>query len=97
MLEKIKVLLGITDTSKDALISILLDKSIEYAIAYTHNHQCIPYIQGALIDMTVYTFNRLGTEGLTGESYSGVNFSYTDDFPPQLLRQLNAYRKVRVV
>lgn len=37
MLEKVKVLLGLTDSTKDDLLNVLLEGCVEEAINYTHN------------------------------------------------------------
>ena len=36
MLEKVKLLLGITDNSKDDLLTFLIEQAIEEVMAYTH-------------------------------------------------------------
>ena len=38
MLDNIKTLLGLNDSSKDELLTILLEQAIEEAINYTHNN-----------------------------------------------------------
>ena len=96
MLEQIKLLIGLTDNSKDFILSILINRAIEEAINYTHNN-CIQELEGAICNMVVYAYNRLGTEGVNSESYSGVSFGYSQDYPESILRQLKAHRKVRVL
>lgn len=64
MLEQLKTILGLTDNSKDTLLTLLYNEAVEEAIAFTHNEDCIPMIQSTLIKMTVVLYNRLGTEGL---------------------------------
>lgn len=97
MLQKIKNLLGITDASKDTQLQIMIDSAIEEAIAYTHNPKCIPCIESAIVDMVLYKYNRLGTAGLSGESYNSTSYSYTSEYPASILNVLNAHRKVRTI
>lgn len=97
MLDKIKVLLGLTDDTKDTLLTILIEQAIEEAIDYTHNEECINKINSTIIEMVVYKYNRIGTEGLNSEGYSGVSFSYTTDYPESIMRALRAKRKVRTI
>ncbi len=93
MLEKVKVLLGLTNNSKDDLLTILIEQAIEEAIAYTHN-DCVDELNTSIIQMVVYKYNRLGTEGVENEGYSGVSFSYSADYPESILRGLRAKRKL---
>lgn len=97
MLDKIKVLLGLTDETKDTLLTILIEQAIEEAIDYTHNEECINTINSTIIQMVVYKYNRIGTEGLDSEGYSGVSFAYTADYPESIMRALKAKRRIRTV
>ena len=97
MLSKLKLLLNITDNSKDELLLLLIDKASGQAINYTHNPHCIPFLESTVMDMVVFNYNRLSTEGLNSESYSGVSFSYINEYPETILSCLRAYRKLRVL
>ena len=85
MLEKLKMLLGIDDASKDTRLSLLLEQAEDEAIAYTNNNNIADNL---IIQMAIYKYNRLGTEGLNSENYSGVSFNYMDDYPENLVKQL---------
>lgn len=97
MLSRIKKMLSptITDNTQDELLQLLMQQSIEEAINYTHNDN-ICELEGCICNMVVYNFNRLGTEGLNSEGYSGVSYGYSSDYPESILRQLKAHRKVRM-
>ena len=60
MLEKIKLMLGLTDTTKDDLLNVLIDITTSEAIAYTHNEK-IAELETAIIMMVIYKYNRIGT------------------------------------
>ena len=94
MLEKIKILLGINDSSKDELLTVLLDQAIEEAENYTHNN-CLTGLESTICRMVVYNYNRISTEGVNSESYSGVSYSYSADYPENIMRVLKAHRKIR--
>lgn len=96
MLDSIKKLLGINDASKDEILMILFQRAINEAKNYTHNNSIKDY-ENVIDDMVIYNYNRLGTEGLDSESYSGVNFKYSSDYPESILRQLRSHRKVMVI
>lgn len=93
MLEKLKTLLGISDNDKDLLLEVLISQSTEYYRDFTHSDvDCEPLI----MELAIFRYNRIGTEGLNSESYSGVTFNYSD-LPESLMRQLISHRKIRVV
>ena len=96
MLEKVKLLLGLADNTKDDLLTLLIEQAIEEAIVYTHN-ECVDELNTSIIQMVVYKYNRIGTEGVDSEGYSGVSFQYTSDYPENIMRGLRAKRKVVLV
>lgn len=96
MLMKVKLLLGLTDNSKDDLLTILIDVAIDEAMAYTHR-ECVEGLETSIIQMVVYKYNRIGTEGVDNESYSGVSFAYSTDYPESIMRSLRSKRKVVVL
>lgn len=95
MIEDIKLLLGITDASKDNLLNLLLDNATEFAVSYTKNRD-VEGLRGCIQRIVIYDYNRMNTEGLTSESYSGLNFNYAADYPEAVLKPLRAYRKVKI-
>lgn len=97
MLERIKLLLNITDESKDALLNELIDNATEFATNYTNNEAAIDSLNGTIIAMVIYDYNRMGTEGLTSENYSGVSFGYASGYSDDIMKQLKKYRKVKVI
>ena len=93
MLENIKLLLNINNDSKDALLLLLIQQAEDEAKDFTHRED-VCELQSTIEKMVVYNYNRLGTEGLNSESYSGVSYNYTTDYPEQILKMLKRYRKI---
>ena len=93
MLEKLKLMLNISTSEKDDLLTLLLDQAAETAINYTHNND-IDSLTPTILKMAVFDYNRLGTEGLDSEGYSGVSFNYADDYPETILRALRSKRRI---
>ena len=93
MLDKIKTLLGITADDKNDLLTLLIEQATEEAILFTHNDS-LEDLNTAIIKMVVYNYNRLGTEGVDSENYSGVSFNYSADYPDSIIRMLKAKRKL---
>lgn len=96
MLDNIKLLLGLTDNTKDDLLTLLINQATEEAIEYTNN-DCVKDLLTAIQRMVVYNYNRIGTEGVDSENYSGVSFAYAADYPDNIMRILKSKRKVRVL
>lgn len=94
ILETVKMLLGLTDSSKDGLLNVLIDGCIEEAESYTHNSDIATIAVNTIAQMAVYRYNRMGTEGLNSENYSGVSYSYSGDYPESIMRGLRMNRRV---
>lgn len=92
MIDKVKLLLGLTDSSKDKLIEVLIDGAVEDAVAITGNKYIQDELPNTIVKMVVYNYNRLGTEGLETESYSGVTYNYSNGYPQDILNTLNKKR-----
>lgn len=95
MLEQIKTLLGLDD-SKDDILSLLIEQATEEALAYTHQSNPNELFT-AIVKMVVYTYNRLGTEGVDAEGYSGVSFTYSSDYPDSIMRILRSKKKLLTI
>lgn len=93
MLDKLKLILSIKDDTKDDLLTLLIEQAIEEALNYTHQDS-IENLRSTIISMVVYKYNRLGTEGLDSEGYSGVSFGYSSDYPDSIMRALKSQRKL---
>lgn len=98
MLNKIKLIIGIdlVDTSKDTLLTLLIEQAEEFARNIIRSNNLCG-LSGVICKMVVYAYNRLGTEGLSSESYSGATFSYDSDLPEDILAQLRAKRHIGVI
>lgn len=96
MLKKLKILLGIADDSKDELLLILLDQCEEEVVNYTHNYE-LEKLENVIINLAIWKYNRIGSEGLNSENYSGVSFNYASEYPDSILKQLQAYRRIRTL
>lgn len=97
MIEEIKLLLG--DAAKnfsDAQIGLVLKMTLAEIEAYCK--RSIDYeLEVAAERITVIKLNRLNTEGLASQGYSGVNESYIDGYPADIQLLLDRKRKIRVI
>ena len=97
MLQRIKLLLNISDSSKDALLEELIENAEEYVATYCNNADAVTSLTSAIIQMVIQDYNRMGAEGLNSESYSGVSFNYQTTYSEDIMKQLRRYRKIGVI
>lgn len=97
ILAKVKLLLNITDESKDALLTELIENAEEYVVNYCNNAAAVDSLTSAIVAMVIQDYNTMGAEGLNSESYSGVSFSYQTAYSEDIMRQLRRYRKIGVI
>lgn len=97
MIEEIKLLLG--DAARyysDLQIGLVLKMTLAEIEAYCNRE--IDYELEMLAErITVIKLNRLNTEGLASQGYSGVSESYIDGYPADIQAALNRKRKIKVI
>ena len=95
LVERLKERLDENELSDDKLQAIIDDVTLE-VLADTNQPILNTQLESAVVSLSVITVNRLGTEGLASEGYSGVSTSYLDDVPPRVASILNANRRLGV-
>ena len=97
MLEEIKILLGDAASNySDAQISLCIKMALAEIQAYC-NRELDVELEIAAQRMAIIKLNRLNTEGLSSQSYSGVSESYIDGYPADIMAVLKRKRKIKVV
>lgn len=96
-LNNLKLLLNIADTSKDALLSLVYDGAASNFFEYTNQVEIPNAANSLIVKMAIVDYNRLGSQGLNSQSYSGVSESYINGYPADILSSLNKYRKLKVL
>lgn len=97
MIDEIKILLGDAAANfSDALISLCAKQSLAEVESYC-NRVADTELELVALRIAVIKLNRLNTEGLTAQSFSGVSESYIDGYPQDILTILNRKRKIKVV
>lgn len=97
MIEEIKVLLGDAASNyTDAQISLCLRYAKAEVEAYCRRELDIELEIVAQM-IAVIKLNRLNTEGLSSQSFSGVSESYINGYPADILAVLNRKRKIKVI
>ena len=95
LLERLKARLDDVEVPDIKLQAIVEDVTQE-VLADTNQSKLNAQLESAVISLSVVAVNRLGTEGLASEGYSGDSTSYLDDVPPRVASILNANRRLGV-
>lgn len=97
MLEKIKLLLGDAAANySDDLISLVINQTTDDVEIYC-NRQADTELETIIIKIAIIRLNRLNTEGLSSQSFSGVSESFIDGYPKEILDVLNRKRKIKTL
>ena len=97
MLDKIKILLGLTDDSKDDLLNILIALCKDEAVDFCNLTEYSNKLDSAIIAMVIERYNKLGTEGLSSVSTNGITEDYLTGYSEIVLSKLRKNRKVKCV
>lgn len=92
MLEEIKLRLNITNEEKDQFLLGLIFSCTEDAATFCNRATTDEILTPVIIEMVVESYNHLGAEGVTSQSYSGVSESYLDDYSAKVKRMLRNRR-----
>ncbi len=97
MIEEIKLLLGEAAANfSDAQIRLAYKLALAEVEAYC-KRDADAVLELAAENIAVIKLNRLNTEGLSAQSFSGVSESYIDGYPADIVAILNAKRKIKVI
>lgn len=97
MIEEIKLLLGAAaENYTDAQISLALKMAMAEVEDYC-NRELDTTLELLAQKIAIIKLNRLGSEGLAAQGYSGISESYIDGYPAEILAVLNRKRKIKVV
>ena len=97
MIEEIRILLGAAaDNFTEAQIGLCAKKALAEVEAYC-NRVADYELQEVAVRIAIIKLNRLNTEGLASQSFSGISESYVDGYPADILAILNRKRKIKVI
>lgn len=97
MIEEIKIMLGDSSGSySDAQIELAAKNAIIEVESYC-GRVLDAELEVAAMKIAVVNLNRLGAEGLSGQSYSGVSEQYVSGYPEEIMQVLRRKRKIKVV
>lgn len=91
MLERIKQIIGISDDSKDALLTELMSNTSQSLLLLVGSYMVPKQLEFIVIEVTVARYNRIGSEGSTTEQIEGVLYTYSGDLFEPYMAYINAY------
>lgn len=97
MIEEIKLLLGDTAESfTDEQIGLCLKWALAEVEAYC-GRQLDYELEVIAERIAIIKLNRINSEGLLSQAYSGVSENYVEGYPADILAVLNRKRKLKVL
>lgn len=95
MIEEIKLMLGDSASNySDALISLCYKRALAEVEDYC-GREADTVMELLAQDITILKLNRIGTEGISSQSYSGISEGYIDGYPQNIVNALNKKRRIR--
>lgn len=97
MLEEVKILLGDAASNyTDALINLCIKQAKAEVEAYCKRDLDLE-LEMIAQRIVIIKLNRINSEGLAAQGYSGVSESYIDGLPADIIAVLNRKRKIKAV
>lgn len=97
IINQVGLLLGIEDTESDELLNTLVDLCKDEAYAYCNLPEYDEKLDGIVVKMVIQAYNRLGTEGVAAQSFSGVSESFIDGYTLDIKTALNKHRRIKLL
>lgn len=97
MLEDIKIMLGDASSNfTDAQIELCINDS-ELEVKSYCQRDLDDELNVCVRKIAIIKLNRLNSEGLASQSYSGTSEGYIDGYPADVLAILNRKRRIKVI
>ena len=96
MLEKIKLCLT-NNTYTDDLINLFIDDTTKEVKIYCNREDIDTELESVIRRIVIIKLNRMNSEGLSSQSYSGVSESFIDGYPQDIVSILNRKRKLKTL
>ena len=96
MLEKIKICLT-NNTYTDDLINLFIDDTTKEVKIYCNREDIDVELESIIRKIVIIKLNRMNSEGLSSQSYSGVSESFIDGYPQDIIAILNRKRKLKTL
>ena len=95
MLDRLKLLLGIKDNSKDELLEELITLCSTPICNYIREDKVPPQLSTCLMEFVIVRYNKLNSEGFSSENIDGASISYIENYFDIIRTQLDDYIESR--
>lgn len=96
MLEKIKLCL-INNVHPDELINLFIEDTTKEVQIYCNREDIDAELESVIRKIVIIKLNRLNSDGLASQSYSGVSETFIDGYPQDVILLLNKKRKIKTL
>ena len=96
MLEKIKICLT-NNTYTDALINLFIEDTTKEVKIYCNREDIDTELESVIRKIVIIKLNRMNSEGLSSQAFSGVSESFIDGYPQDIIAILNRKRKLKTL
>ena len=97
-LEMLKIRLGVSDNTRDGLLSLLLSEAQDTILDIIGREELPSRLISVQVELAVIAYNKQGAEGESSRSEGGISRSFVDGLPDDLKQRLRNYpRKVGVI
>ena len=97
-LEMLKIRLGVSDNTRDGLLSLLLSEAQDAILDIIGREELPARLISVQVELAVIAYNKQGAEGESARSEGGISRSFIDGLPDDLKQRLKNYpRKVGVI
>lgn len=91
-LERIKVILGLDDESKDTLLTVLLENAINTIVVYLGADTFPAQLNFIAEELTVSRYRKIGAEGISTEKIDEISTTYSVNDLARYRDVLNLYK-----
>ena len=96
MLDKIKLCLS-NNTYTEDLINLFIEDTITEVKVYCNREDIDTELESVIRRIVIIKLNRMNSEGLSSQSFSGVSESFIDGYPQDIVSILNRKRKLKTL
>lgn len=96
ILGDVKTLLGISDDSRDTLISLIIKLTSQRLAAILQVEDIPQELEYIVTEVSIIRFNRIGSEGVTEHVTGSLSMTFSDDDFSKFDKDLKLWKKGKV-
>lgn len=97
MLETLQLILDIDvdDKKSTSILNYYIQQATQYFLDTTNLTKLPNTAENIIISLVILYWNKQGSEGLNSQNNSGISYTWNNDIPIALKRQIISYRTLR--